>query len=136
MALCSCSQVAKSPPLTTLTPEGHGVLRVSAAPDRQQADGRTVACGVGVATPRKYQLPLSLVLPKKSEVANLLVPVCSSASHVAYATVRMEPQFMIVGHSCGVLAALACKGNVTVHQVESEELHKVLVEDGQVLRIG
>ena len=40
-----------------------------------------------------------------------MVPVCNSASHVAYATVRMEPQFMIIGHAAGVVAALTVKTN-------------------------
>jgi hypothetical protein len=97
-------------------------------------------CGVNVPNPGRYQMPVSLLLPKRSEATNLLVPVCSSASHVAYATVRMEPQFMIAGHSTGVLAALACKAVPrnsstlpVVQDVDHVELNAALIADGQIL---
>lgn len=98
-------------------------------------------CGVNVPNPGRYQMPVSLLLPKRAEATNLLVPVCSSASHVAYATVRMEPQFMIAGHSAGVLAAIAVESArrtgtnalPVVQDVDDAELHAALLADGQIL---
>ncbi|MGB9624784.1 MAG: FAD-dependent oxidoreductase, partial [Phycisphaerae bacterium] len=54
-----------------------------------------------------WDIPYRAILPRYSECSNLLVPVCISASTVAYASFRMEPNYMIVGHSAGVAAALA-----------------------------
>ena len=43
-----------------------------------------------------YEIPMATVLPKKSELTNLIVPVCHSATHVAYGSTRVEPTFMQV----------------------------------------
>lgn len=90
-------------------------------------------CG-GIGDPGIYQMPTWLLFPKRLQVSNLLVPVCSSASHVAYATIRMEPQFMILGHAAGVIAALSVTmGLDAVQNVEKNALAAQLLADGQFL---
>ncbi len=79
-----------------------------------------------------YQMPYRVMLPKKSEARNLLVPVAFSASHVAYSSLRMEPQYMILGHAAGVAASLAVAGEVAVQDVEVDALQGKLREQGAV----
>lgn len=59
---------------------------------------------------KPYEIAFGTILPMKAQTENLLVPVCPSASHVAYSSVRMEPQYMMLGQAAGVTAALAIKG--------------------------
>ncbi len=81
-----------------------------------------------------YQIPYRALLPPADECANLLVSGCISASHVAYSSFRMEPQFMICGHSAGVAAALALRSGVGPHRVPLAELQTELERQGQILR--
>lgn len=79
-----------------------------------------------------YQIPFRVMLPKQAEAENVLVPVCFSASHVAYSSLRMEPQYMIIGHAAGIAAAMALRNKVPVQQVNVGELQAKLKAEGAV----
>ncbi|MBN8729962.1 MAG: FAD-dependent oxidoreductase [Acidobacteria bacterium] len=81
---------------------------------------------------KPYQIPFRVMLPKRAEVSNLLNPVTFSASHVAYSSLRMEPQYMILGHAAGVAAAMAIKASQPVQDVSVPELQKTLKSEGAV----
>jgi hypothetical protein len=85
-----------------------------------------------------FQMPYSLLLPKRAELTNVLAVTTPSASHVAFCAVRMEPQFMILGHAAGNAAVLAVEGTggsgpIAVQDVSVDTLHSMLAAQGAVL---
>jgi hypothetical protein len=85
---------------------------------------------------RPYQIPYRCITPKREECENLLVPVALSASHVTYGSIRMEPQFMILGHSAGVAAAMALQANVPMQDIDVAALQAKLRAQNQVLELA
>ncbi|MDQ8050845.1 FAD-dependent oxidoreductase [Luteibacter sp.] len=82
-----------------------------------------------------YQIPYGILLPKRNEASNLLVPVAFSASHVAYSTLRMEPQYMILGQAAGVAAHLAIRGGTSVQDLDRATLSAILRKQRAVLEL-
>src|SRR5258708_4661965 len=86
---------------------------------------------VGVAGP--YPVSYRSIVPKAGQAENLLVPVCLSATHIAYGSIRMEPVFMILGQSAATAASLAIDAKVTVQKVDYAPLKARLLQDSQIL---
>ncbi|MBY0011774.1 FAD-dependent oxidoreductase [Paenibacillus typhae] len=80
-----------------------------------------------------YPISYRALVPKRTECSNLLVPVCVSATHAAYGSIRMEPVFMILGQSAAAAAVLALESDGVVQNVKADELQAILVQENQVL---
>ncbi|MFC4999932.1 FAD-dependent oxidoreductase [Dactylosporangium cerinum] len=93
---------------------------------------------VQVGVPGPYQISYRSIVPVEAQCANLLVPVCLSASHIAYGSIRMEPVFMVLGQSAAVAArlALTAGSNVPVQQVSVATLQSQLRALGQRIDIS
>jgi len=86
---------------------------------------------VGLRAP--YPIDYLAIVPQRGECGNLLVPVCVSASHIAYGSIRMEPVFMILGHSAAAAACLSIDNACPVQDLPYPVLREELKKEGQVL---
>lgn len=110
--------------------DSHNTQRYITAQGDVQNEG-----DVQIAVKNPYQIPYGAIIPPKSQCQNLLVPVCLSASHIAYGSIRMEPVFMCVAEAAGTAAAIASKKHQSVQQVAYPELRSALDKAGQVMEI-
>jgi hypothetical protein len=76
-----------------------------------------------------YPVSYRSLVPKTRECKNLLVPVCLSASHIAYGSIRMEPVFMVLAQSAAVASCIAIDGKQGVQQVSMQTLHSRLSQN-------
>ncbi|HEU5361858.1 MAG TPA: FAD-dependent oxidoreductase [Gaiellaceae bacterium] len=89
---------------------------------------------LSVAVP-PYGIPYRSLTPAREHAENLLVPVCLSASHVAFGSVRMEPTLMLLGHAAGIAAAQASRRGIAVQDVDVAAVQEALRQEGQVLTV-
>jgi hypothetical protein len=80
-----------------------------------------------------YPIAYGSIVPKKDECSNLFVPVCLSATHMAFGSIRMEPVFMVLGQSAATAAMQSIQQNMAVQDIDTAMLQAQLVADGQVL---
>lgn len=79
--------------------------------------------------PAPFPISYRSIVPRKNEVKNLLVPVCLSASHIAFGSIRMEPVFMVLGQSAATAAVQAINENTTVQNINVPALQEELKEN-------
>ena len=89
---------------------------------------------VGGVIQAPYRIPYDALLPKKSQLTNVLVPVAASMSHVRQNAVRMEPTWMVIGHASGVAAAMAAASGAAVQDVNVLQLQQTLLAQKQMIR--
>jgi len=80
-----------------------------------------------------YPISYRCIVPRVGECTNLAVPVCVSASHIAYGSVRMEPVFMILAQSAAVAIAQAHADKRDLQDVHIKTLQTTLEARGQRL---
>ena len=91
---------------------------------------------IGISVPYPYPVSYRSIIPKLGECQNLFSTFALSASHVGFASIRMEPVFMMTSQSAGTAAAFAIDDNVPVQQVNYQKLAAQLLADGQILTWG
>ncbi len=80
-----------------------------------------------------YPISYQSIIPKKGEAHNLFVPVCLSATHIGFGSIRMEPVFMVLGQSAAIAASLAIDHGITVQELPYEQLKLALIAQKQRL---
>ncbi|MBO9732807.1 MAG: FAD-dependent oxidoreductase [Chitinophaga sp.] len=76
-----------------------------------------------------YPIAYRAIIPKSGDAKNVLVPVCLSASHIAYGSIRMEPVFMVLGQSAATAAAVAIDENRSVQEADVKKIQHLLTMD-------
>jgi hypothetical protein len=104
--------------------DSHHVARYAYDKDHFINEGRIWQEGV------TFDIPYRAITPKAEECENLLVPVCVSASAVAFCAIRLEPTWMHLGEASGIAASLAIHQNSPVQEVHVPALQQKINQRG------
>jgi hypothetical protein len=130
-AVCEGTESVSDPVgLGSYTMDSHNVRRYIDAHGFVRNEGT-----LGMSVKRPYGISYRSLIPKKEQCTNLLVPVCISASHVVYGSMRMEPVFMVLGQSAATAAVQAVRDGRSVQDVDYPAVRARLLADGQILSL-
>lgn len=116
-ANCEGKQVVKDGVgMAAYTMDSHNIQRV-VVNGMVKNEGNVEVGGFG-----PYPISYQAIVPKEKECGNLLVPVCLSATHIAYGSIRMEPVFMVLAQSAATAAAMAIDAKVNVQKLDVTKL--------------
>lgn len=82
-----------------------------------------------------YPISYRAIVPRRGECTNLFVPVCMSASHIAYGSARMEPVFMVLGESAAIAADTCLQLKCDAQALPYDALRPRLLTANQVLAL-
>jgi len=110
--------------------DSHHVQRYVDANGFVQNEGNVEA-----SVPGPYPISYRSIVPKIDECNNLVVPVCVSATHIAFGSIRMEPVFMVLGQSAAIASCMAIDEGVAVQDINYEKLKSELLKKEQILEV-
>ena len=122
------SKVMNSIGMGSYTMDSHNTQRYITSEGYVQNEG-----DIGILPKNPYQIEMGTILPKETECRNLIVPVATSTSHIAFGSIRMEPVFMILGQSAGIIAGTAIDNGCVIHDLRYDDVKVSLVKFGQIL---
>ena len=136
-ANCRGRRVAPRPvAMAAYTMDSHHVRRIADKDGFVRNEGDVqVGCDDNGKRFPPYPIDYGAIVPKRHECENLLVPVCVSATHIAFGSIRMEPVFFALGQAAGAAAGLSVERGCGVQDVDYAELRKRLLADGQVVEL-
>ena len=82
---------------------------------------------------RAYPISYKTLTPRQEECENLLATFCVSATHVCFASVRMEPPFMVLSESAALAAHGALEEGTSLQRINPERFAKRLRDAGQIV---
>lgn len=132
---CRGRDVAARPvALAAYTMDSHNVRRRVGADGFVHNEGNIEdARGLDGRRFRPFGIDYGAIVPRRGECGNLFVPVCLSASHMAFGSIRMEPVFFALGQVVGTAAAQAIDASCAVQDLPYPPLRARLLADGQAL---
>lgn len=110
--------------------DSHHVQRVAISDSTFTNEGR-----IWHRVTEPFEISYKVILPKASEINNLLVPVAASLSHVAFCSYRLEPTWMQMGHVAGTAAGLSLIKKTLPKDLRIEDLQYKLRLEGMIFKI-
>lgn len=109
--------------LAAYTMDSHNIQRV-AINGQVKNEGNVEVGGFG-----PYPISYGSIIPKSTDCTNLFVPVCLSATHIAYGSIRMEPVFMVLAQSSAIAAVMSIDLKGDIQNVDVAKLQQKLKLD-------